>query len=107
VGAVNVLPAGALPVAGAAPAGRGAAPQFIRPHDVVVFAEPQPGTVPARLRRLTHLGRELQADLELESGESIQAQFPRDQLDLRDARPGDWLHVQSSQARSFEPDFVI
>jgi sulfate transport system ATP-binding protein len=109
VGAVNVLPAGALPVANAAPPapGRAAAPQFIRPHDVVVFAEPQPGTVPARLRRLTHLGRELQADLELESGEVIQAQFPRDQLDLRDARPGDWLHVQSSQARSFEPDFVI
>jgi len=109
VGAVNVLPAGALPVAGAAAPspGRAAAPLFIRPHDVVVFAEPQPGTVPARLRRLTHLGRELQADLELESGESIQAQFPRDQLDLRDARPGDWLHLQSSQARSFEPDFVI
>jgi succinate dehydrogenase / fumarate reductase flavoprotein subunit len=56
---------------------------------------------------LTHLGRELQADLELQSGESIQAQFPRDQVDLREARPGDWLHVQSSQARSFEPDYVI
>jgi len=51
--------------------------------------------------------RELQADLELQSGESIQAQFPRDQVDLREARPGDWLHVQSSQARSFEPDYVI
>jgi len=109
VGAVNVLPAGALPVAGAVatPPGRSAAPLFIRPHDVAVFAEPRQGTVPARLRRLTHLGRELQADLELQSGESIQAQFPRDQVDLREARPGDWLHVQSSQARSFEPDYVI
>lgn len=109
VGAVNVLPAGALPVAGASqvPGGQGAPSLFIRPHDVQVFAEPHPGTVPARLRRLTHLGRELQADLELATGESIQAQFPRDQMDLREVRPGDLLHVLSRQARSFEPDYAI
>jgi len=109
VGAVNVLPAGALPVAGAPRMrdGRQAPSLFIRPHDVQVFADPQPGTVPARLRRLTHLGRDLQADLELATGEGIQAQFPRDQVDLRDARPGDVLHVLSRQARSFEPDYAI
>jgi sulfate transport system ATP-binding protein len=109
VGAVNVLPAGALPVVGTAEPGPGqVAPSlFIRPHDVQVFADPHPGTVPARLRRLTHLGRDLQADLELASGEGIQAQFPRDQVDLRDARPGDVLHVLSRQARSFEPDYSI
>ena len=78
VGAVNVLPAGALPVAGGGEVrtGRDAPSMFIRPHDVQVFADPHPGTVPARLRRLTHLGRDLQADLELASGEGIQAQFP-------------------------------
>ena len=109
VGAVNVLPAGALPVAGGsqARAGGDAPSLFIRPHDVQVFADPQPGTVPARLRRLTHLGRDLQADLELATGEAIQAQFPRDQVDLREARPGDVLHVLSRQARSFEPDYAI
>jgi sulfate transport system ATP-binding protein len=109
VGAVNVLPAGALSVAGARQ--EAAAPSapalFVRPHDVQVFAQPQPGTVPARLRRLTHLGRELQADLELDSGDAIQAQFPRDQFDLQGARPGDVLHVLSRQARSFEPDYTI
>lgn len=109
VGAVNVLPAGALPVAGGQQVrgGAGAPSLFIRPHDVQVFAEPQPGSVPARLRRLTHLGRDLQADLELATGEGIQAQFPRDQVDLREARPGDVLHVLSRQARSFEPDYAI
>jgi sulfate transport system ATP-binding protein len=109
VGAVNVLPAGALPVPGRGvdPADSSAPPLFIRPHDVQVFVQPQPGTVPARLRRLTHLGRELQADLELASGAGIQAQFPRDQFDLQGVRPGDVLHVLSRQARSFEPDYTI
>jgi|688.fasta_scaffold02287_30 sulfate transport system ATP-binding protein len=110
VGAVNVLPAGALPVAGpgdSTAASGATAPLFIRPHDVQVFAEPRDGTVPARLRRLTHLGRELQADLELAGGETIQAQFLRDQQDLRGARPGDLLHVLSLQARRFEPDYAI
>ncbi|WP_216900013.1 sulfate/molybdate ABC transporter ATP-binding protein [Synechococcus sp. CCY 9618] len=112
VGAVNELPSGSLPVrqeanpSAAAPAATDGR-IFVRPHHVQVHATPQPGTVPARLRRLTHMGRDLQAELVLDSQEVVVAQFPRDQIDYRTLRPGDRLHVVSRQARSFVPDFSI
>jgi sulfate transport system ATP-binding protein len=74
---------------------------------VQVHATPQPGTVPARLRRLTHMGRDLQAELVLDSEEVVVAQFPREEIDYRSLRPGDRLHVVSRQAHSFVPDYSI
>ena len=113
VGAVNVLPQGALPQHGMADGFRpGAAAQgdgqiFIRPHDVEVFASPQAGSVPARLKRLTHMGRDLQAELQLDSGEVLVAQFPREQINYSEIRVGDELHVISRQVRTFVPDYAI
>lgn len=108
VGAVNELPSGSLPVR------RDAAPPlpaegriFVRPHHVQVHASPQPGTVPARLRRLTHMGRDLQAELVLDSEEVVVAQFPREEVDYANLKPGDRLHVISRQAHAFEPDYSI
>jgi sulfate transport system ATP-binding protein len=113
VGAVNVLPQGALPQprmaeglnSGAAALGDGQI--FIRPHDVEVFASPREGSVPARLKRLTHMGRDLQAELQLDSGEVLVAQFPREQLNYTQIRAGDALHVVSRQMRTFVPDYSI
>jgi sulfate transport system ATP-binding protein len=108
VGAVNELPSGSLPVR------RDAAPTlptdgriFVRPHHVQVHATPQPGTVPARLRRLTHMGRDLQAELVLDSEEVVVAQFPREDVDYANLKPGDRLHVISRQAHAFQPDYSI
>jgi sulfate transport system ATP-binding protein len=118
VGAVNVVPQGALPVgratttdvsedshsqAGASPGSQ----LFIRPHDLEVYPAPQQGTVPARLRRLTHMGRDLQAELVLADGEVVVAQFPRERLPYTTLNPGDELHILSRQARTFVPDFSI
>ncbi len=117
VGAVNVLPQGAMPLpqagagAGMRPAtadqGQGNGPMFIRPHDVEVYASPRDGSVPARLKRLTHMGRDLQAELQLESGEVLVAQFPREQINYREIQAGDELHVISRQVRTFVPDYSI
>lgn len=108
VGAVNVLPRGALPVGREPGPAQGQDGQlFIRPHHVEVHAQPLPGTVPARLRRLTHMGRDLQAELVLDNGETVLAQVPREGIDHTSLRPGDTLHVASRQARSFEPDYAI
>ncbi|MCT0206581.1 sulfate/molybdate ABC transporter ATP-binding protein [Synechococcus sp. CS-1332] len=108
VGAVNELPSGALPVR------RDAVPPlpsdgriFVRPHHVQVHATPQPGTVPARLRRLTHMGRDLQAELVLDTEEVVVAQFPREEVDYDNLKPGDRLHVISRQAHAFQPDYSI
>ena len=125
VGSVNVLPRQALPatpiatpsaVANAHPNGTGQ-PQasdgsnddslFIRPHDIEIFRNEQPGAVPASLRRLIHMGRDIQAELVLEGEEVVIALLPRDQSKLGTLRPGDRLYVASRQARSFVPDYAI
>jgi sulfate transport system ATP-binding protein len=102
VGAVNVLPGGSLPVAEASDA-----PLFIRPHDVEVYREEAAGTVPAQLRRLSHLGRDVQAELVLADGQVITAQIPRERLNLASFQVGDQLHVRSREARTFVPDYSI
>lgn len=114
VGAVNVLPSH-VPLApdhaaaGAAVAGeqqqRG--DLFIRPHDLELHRHAQSGSVPAVLRRLTHMGRDIQAELILGSGEVVMAQLPRERIDYHDLKAGDALHITSREARTFVPDFVI
>ena len=111
VGAVNVLAPGALPLADrhkGGGTGPGEAEQiFVRPHDVQVFATPQPGSVPARLRRLTHMGRDIQAELLLDTDELVLAQFSRDQIDYTRLQPGAELHLLTREARTFVPDYSI
>jgi sulfate transport system ATP-binding protein len=80
---------------------------FVRPHDLEVLIEPRAGSIPAKLRRLSHMGRDLQAELVLADGLAVLAQIPRDQLDPRSLQVGDTLHILSRQARTFEPDYSI
>ena len=106
IGAVNVLPQGAL--GGASnQAGAAEAQLFVRPHDVEVFTEQHPGTVAVELRRLTHLGRDLQAELVMADGQVITAQIPREQMAFDSLQPGCQLFVRSREARSFVPDYSI
>jgi sulfate transport system ATP-binding protein len=116
VGAVNVVPRAALQGQDPGPSTSDASriqqkaeaePVFIRPHDVQVYTSPQAGSVPAQLRRLRHMGRDLQAELVLSNGEVLMAQFPREQIDYQAIKPGDGLHIVSRQVRSFEPDYMI
>jgi sulfate transport system ATP-binding protein len=104
VGAVNVL----SPEVPLAPADSQRGERiFIRPHDLDLHRTPQQGSVPAVLRRITHMGRDIQAELTLDSGEVVVAQLPRERLDYRELISGDVLHVTSREARTFVPDFVI
>jgi sulfate transport system ATP-binding protein len=112
IGAVNVLPRGALQVASSQEASStqhagGDAQIFVRPHDVEVFLEPQAGTVPVELRRLSHMGRDLQAELALADGQVVMAQIPREQIDYTSLNVGSSLHIRSREARSFVPDYSI
>jgi sulfate transport system ATP-binding protein len=106
IGAVNVLPQGAIQVAGDAspPAD---AQLFVRPHDVEVFLQAEQGTVPVQLRRISHMGRDLQAELVLGDGQVVMAQIPREQLRYESLQPGSRLHIRSREARSFVPDYSI
>jgi sulfate transport system ATP-binding protein len=103
VGAVNVLPSHVPLSANRSQQGE----VFIRPHDLELHRHPQEGSVPAVLRRLTHLGRDIQADLTLASGELVVAQLPRERIDYHGLKAGDALHITSRESRTFVPDFVI
>jgi sulfate/thiosulfate transport system ATP-binding protein len=103
VGAVNVLPSHVPLAANDNQEGE----LFIRPHDLELHRHPQEGSVPAVLRRLTHLGRDIQAELTLASGEVVVAQLPRERIDYRELKPGDSLHLTSRDSRTFVPDFAI
>ena len=107
VGAVNVLPGGTLPRPTAATPDAADTPLFIRPHDVEILGEGQSDTVPAQLRRLSHLGRDVQAELVLADGQVITAQIPRERMNLAAFQVGDQLHVRSREARTFVPDYSI
>lgn len=109
VGAVNVLPGGTLPRPAASFEGGGSpdSPLFIRPHDMELFHDAQRDTVPAQLRRLSHLGRDVQAELVLADGQVITAQIPRERMNLAAFQIGDQLHVRSREARTFVPDYSI
>ena len=107
VGAVNVLPGGSLPGPTAATPDAADSPLFIRPHDVEILREGQSDTVPAQLRRLSHLGRDVQAELVLADGQVITAQIPRERMNLEAFQVGDQLHVRSREARTFVPDYSI
>jgi len=109
VGAVNVLPGGTLPQPAADSAASLApeSPLFVRPHDVEMFRDSRSDTVPAMLRRLSHLGRDVQAELVLADGQVITAQIARERLSPGGLQVGDRLHVRSRETRTFPPDYCI
>ncbi|MCP9848520.1 sulfate/molybdate ABC transporter ATP-binding protein [Cyanobium sp. Morenito 9A2] len=93
VGQVNRLPD---------PSSQGAkADIFVRPHDLMLLEGPEIGSLPAQLNRVTHLGRDLFAELQLDNGEKIVAQLSRDSVDHNRLQPGDRLHVRPKQGRRF------
>ena len=107
IGAVNVLPQGAIQVSGSAGQAVQDAQLFVRPHDVEVFLQPELGTVPVELRRISHMGRDLQAELLLGDGQVLMAQIPRERMAFDSVKPGSRLYVRSREARSFVPDYSI
>lgn len=74
---------------------------FLRPHDVLVEASPQDGTVPARVSRLIHLGWEIQAELTLDDGQVVTAHLSRERFDALNLKPQQRVHVKPKGAKSF------
>lgn len=111
VGEVNVLPAAALtgaagqlqPQAVVSASAPDAASLFIRPHDLDLLEEPGESSVPAVVRRLVHLGRDVHAELQLDDGHLVHVQIPREWLHAGQRRleAGSRLHLRPRTVRSF------
>ena len=69
--------------------------ELVRPHDLELSTEPRPGTVTAKVTRVTRLGFEVRVDLEID-GEELWAQVTRgssEQLGLTD---GQTIYIRRS-----------
>jgi sulfate transport system ATP-binding protein len=74
---------------------------FVRPHEIELFAEPQASSFPAVLHRLTHLGKELVAELVLDNGERVNAQLTRQRDAQLQFKRGDRVHVRARATHRF------
>lgn len=74
---------------------------FVRPHDLELLDEPQLDSLPAVLKRLTHLGRDLYAELILDTGHKVTAQLSRGSEICKRLSPGERMYVLPRRARSF------
>jgi sulfate transport system ATP-binding protein len=68
---------------------------LVRPHDVVVLPDPQPGTVEAQVVRVVHLGFEVRVELATGDGQAVSAQLTRHEAEELEIAAGDivWLRA--------------
>ncbi len=76
---------------------------FLRPHDIVVETNPNGTKASARVNRVVHLGREIEAELILEDGQEIKAILRREQFNQLKLEPEKRVYVKLKEAKSFPP----
>jgi len=69
---------------------------LVRPHDIALSHDAQPGSHEAQVARVVHLGFEVRAELELGDGEEVAVQLPRNEADELELGVGDIVHVRST-----------
>jgi sulfate/thiosulfate transport system ATP-binding protein len=106
IGPVNVLPTGSKIFQGTG--FDSAQPQmFLRPHDVVVQLESSPTSVAAKVKRIIHLGWEIQAELTLDDGQEMVANITRDRFDELNLINDQRVYIKPKEAKSFPLDYSI
>src|ERR1700722_14381808 len=66
--------------------------KLVRPHDVSVSLENEPGSIEAMVSRVVHLGFEVRIELELPGGEHARAQLMRGQTEQLELARGDIVY---------------
>lgn len=74
---------------------------FLRPHDVIVETTPNGSTVNARVKRLVHLGWEVQTELVLDDGQTVIANLTREQFNQLEIEPDQQVYVRPKDAKAF------
>ncbi|TAF03322.1 MAG: sulfate ABC transporter ATP-binding protein [Nostocales cyanobacterium] len=74
---------------------------FLRPQDVIVERIANGTTAPATIRRVIHLGWEIQVELKLDDGQTVTAHLTRDRFDELKLEPQERVYVKPKDAKSF------
>jgi sulfate transport system ATP-binding protein len=77
--------------------------QLVRPHDVTISLEEQPGSIEAMVARVVHLGFEVRVEIELPDGARARAQLTRSQADELEIDRGDIVYVRPPAGVELEP----
>ncbi|MCW3002602.1 MAG: cysA [Conexibacter sp.] len=67
---------------------------LVRPHDLVLRTDPEPGAVEAQVTRVVHLGFEVRVELELAGDGGVAAQLTRNEAEQLELAPGDIVYVR-------------
>jgi sulfate transport system ATP-binding protein len=74
---------------------------FLRPHDIQILPEDDPGGEEALVERVVHLGFEVRVELKLHDGRDIWAQVTRENAQQLELREGQILSVRMPAPRVF------
>lgn len=74
---------------------------FVRPRDVMVETQPIGTTAPAKVSRLVHLGREVQAELMLDDGQVVNAVLQRENFNELNLKSQQQVYLKLKDARAF------
>jgi sulfate transport system ATP-binding protein len=69
---------------------------LVRPHDLLLGADPEPGAVEAQVLRVVHLGFEVRAELQLAGDGTVAAQLTRHEAEELELAPGDIVYVRAA-----------
>jgi sulfate/thiosulfate transport system ATP-binding protein len=81
--------------------------ELVRPHDLVLSAEPEPGAREAMVSRVVHLGFEVRVELTPADGPPLTAQLSREEADALDLRPNDIVYVRALSGRGAADDHDV
>jgi sulfate transport system ATP-binding protein len=76
---------------------------LVRPHDLVLRPDPEPGAVEAQVARVVHLGFEVRVELELAGDGAVAAQLTRSEAEQLELAPGDIVYVREGGGRVAHP----
>lgn len=77
--------------------------RLVRPHDVTISLEEQPGTIEVMVARVVHLGFEVRVEVELPDGSRARAQLTRQQAEELELAAGDIVYIRPPAATGSEP----
>ncbi|MBJ7899893.1 MAG: sulfate ABC transporter ATP-binding protein [Cyanobacteria bacterium RI_101] len=107
IGEVNVLSPSAIQFEPHHALPENADSVFVRPHDFQLSRHANGSSTPAVVRRITHLGWEVQVELELPQQESVIAHLSREEFTQLHPQTNQTLFIKPQQAKVFVNNYEI
>ena len=108
VGEVNVLPHNS-PIFNSTSRVNSASHLFVRPHDFKIYETPQQDSVSAKVRRIVHLGWEVQLELALSDRSPVIVHLNREEFAYLNLKVEQKVYLETRQVKCFEqyePNFT-